>query len=96
MTTKRRLAANRLIDSVWTVDFTDHGDGTATLHRYSRDIAEGYEQEHDLPKARLNEDDNRTVEEIVLAKTRGEDPFGFTPVKVLKVRNPEHVFDYGA
>jgi hypothetical protein len=90
-------AVNRLIDSVWTIQYTHNPDGTVTIHGYDRDNAIGYEQEDTLCRARLIEGDGRIVQELIVLQEPGR---GFDrdlknqPHSRFKVANPKHVFNY--
>ncbi len=81
-------ATHRLIDSVWTVQFTLNDNGTATIHSYNRQDPEGYERERQLPKGWLKEDDDRTVTALVLKESGDAEGVEYP------VTNPKHVFDY--
>ena len=83
-------ATHRLIDSVWTVEFTLNPDNTATIHNYNRQDPEGYERERQLPKGWLLEDDERTVTALVLKESKDTEAVEYP------VTNQKHVFDYGA
>ena len=85
-------ATHRLIDSVWTVEFTLNPDNTATIHNYNRQDPEGYERERELPKGWLKEDDERTVTALVLNTNRGNNGAAVE----YPVTNPMHIFDYNA
>ena len=79
-------ATKRLLDSVWTLAFIAHEDGTATILRYDRENGIGYDQERELPRVQLTEDADRNVTAITLD---GHDVS-------IPVRNIEHVFAYKA
>lgn len=79
-------AVHRIINAVWTLEFTLQSDDSVFIHAYSRDDPEGKLREYDLPKVRLVEDGDRTVTMVQL--TRGG-------VKTEhKVANPGHVFSW--
>ena len=79
-------ATKRLLDSVWTLAFIAHEDGTTTILRYDRENEIGYEQERELPRVQLTEDADRNVTAITLD---GHDVS-------IPVRNIGNVFAYKA
>ena len=83
-------ATKRLIDSVWTVEYTLNENGTATIHNYSRHDPEGYERERQLPKGWLKEDDDRTVTALFLKESKDTEAIEYP------VTNQKHIFDYNA
>lgn len=88
---KTKLAVNRLINSVWTIEYVDNLNGSATLISYSRDDCRGYEQENELPIARLVEDGKRNVIglRLWLHSTPGDEaPLEFS------IANPRNIFTY--
>ena len=89
------FAVQRMIDSVWTIEFKRVPGGVEIL-RYSRDIDEGYEHEDTLSVGVINEDEERTVLSITFYPPKTRRSERGQPKEVLKVLNPKHVFDYGA
>lgn len=79
-------AIHRIINAVWTLEYTLQNDGSVFIHTYSRDDPEGKLRERELPKVRMVEDANRTVTAVLL--TSG----GVT--KEHRVANPGFVFSW--
>jgi len=84
-------AANRILNSVWTLEYECHDDDTITIINYGRDDDEGYQRERDLLRCRVYEDEGRIVREVEFAEYA---PFRFDSQGIYKVRNPQHVFSY--
>ena len=76
------LAIRRLIDSVWTLEFTIT-DNSIEIVSYSRDNSLGYKHEKTLPRCRLLYDEDR----IVWGAFVGNQKY--------VVSNPKFLFDYG-
>ncbi|BBM67891.1 hypothetical protein VA249_45370 (plasmid) [Vibrio alfacsensis] len=90
------LAVHRLIDSVWTLKFKFLPTGVEVLS-YSRDNIDGYEQERELPKIRVIEDDKRIVHAVDIYQLDGVKFGQFDNSKRIgryKVLNPKFVFSY--
>lgn len=59
-------ATERLIDSVWTLEYNILPNGKVEILKYSREDIEGYENEKNLPRLNLQEDDKRIVTGVFL------------------------------
>lgn len=88
-------ATQRLIDSVWTLEYTIQDDGKIFIINYNRNDVEGYEQEKNLPRMSLKENEGRIVEGVYL---QPYESFKYWASKDLsafyEVANPKHVFSY--
>ncbi len=89
-------ATQRLLDSVWTLAFVAHEDGTATILRYDRTNEIGYEQERNLPRVRLTEDADRNVTGIALGDYADFQYTAPSGSMEIPVRNVQNVFSYSA
>lgn len=90
-----KYAVNRLINSVWTLSYTENPDNTITILTYDRENEIGYEREAELPRCRLSEADGR----VVIAATITDVPcmsydWKETPKTEKAVSNSKHVFSY--
>ncbi len=74
-------ATHRLINSVWTIT-VDIQLGEAKMLSYCRSDLEGYELEGKLPKGKVIEGENRTVNAVIIDGER------------YTVTNPKHIFSY--
>lgn len=89
-------ATNRLIDSVWTVEFNVISDTEVEILKFTREDIEGYEKEKQLPQCAVIEGDKRTFEKLLVRNSY--DQFG----RVNKdncdneytVVNPRYIFNY--
>jgi hypothetical protein len=61
-------AVKRIINAVWTLEYTLQPDGTVFIHAYSKDDPEGKLRERELPTVRIIEDAERTVTEVYITK----------------------------
>lgn len=88
-------ATNRLISSVWTLEYEITEGGKMRILNYSRKDPEGYERESELLQCTLLETDDRIVVEVLL---RPFEPFGWVTVENAtqryEVENPQHIFAY--
>lgn len=75
-------AVNRIINSVWTIEYKKISDNEIEIVKYSRDDADGYENEHQYQKGKLIENAERTV---IGASIGGQRYI---------VTNQKHKFDY--
>jgi hypothetical protein len=91
-------ATQRLIDSVWTVEFNILNENEVEIIRYSRNDKEGYDNEQTLPQCGIIEDEKRNIVGLLV---RDEfDAYNWVNEgncdKNYKVKNSKHVFSYGA
>lgn len=101
-------ATERLIDSVWTVEYEIVSDEDryarqpkstkyARILNFNREDPEGYEKEKELPRCNLIEGDDRTVIALVISPY---DSFKYrasmteSEAEFYLVVNPKHVFSY--
>lgn len=88
-------ATERLIDSVWTLEYEITPSGKLHILNYSRKDPEGYEREKELMQCNLLETDQRIVIEVLL---RPYQPFEWVTVENAteryEVDNPKHIFSY--
>jgi len=88
-------ATERLLDSVWTVEFT-LSNGMATIIRHSREDQEGYDKERELPQFTLIETKERIVTRILIRDAYSA--FDWVNEENCsqgyEVVNPKHVFSY--
>jgi len=87
----KKLAVERILDSVWTIEY-ESVLGGVFIHSYNRNNQVGYEQEQDLPKGRLIENNGKhssdcNGERIVTGLSIGGE--------IIDVVNPQYVFSYG-
>jgi hypothetical protein len=89
-------ATHRLIDSVWTVDFSIISPTEIIVNRFSRDDQEGYDRERELPQCTVKEDEHRRF--VGLFVRDKYEPFDWCSAlncdHEYTVVNPKHVFDY--
>jgi hypothetical protein len=93
-----QYAVNRLIDSVWTLEF-DIVDDKIQIHSHNRENPVGYELEHELPNFLLHEDDSnnqRTVVGVDLFNVPHKYFIGIDTDSILEypVANPGNIFSY--
>ncbi len=88
-------ATNRLIDSVWTLEYEITDEGKLHILNYSREDPEGYERERELMQCALIETDQRVVIEVLM---RDHEPFGWVTLENAtqryEVENPKYIFSY--
>jgi len=89
----KKYATKRLINSVWTLTYREVGDKIEILG-YSRNNDIGYDQEKDLPRCSIVEDEARTVLGVKLLPYKAFEYNAAKSDKVFEVINPEHVFSY--
>lgn len=94
-------ATSRKLNSVWTLEFNEipsDDNNEIEIIRFSRMDPEGYEKENELPSCTIMEDENRTALKVLLKNT--PTPFGWVTLencdRILYVKNPRHIFNYGA
>lgn len=86
-------ATERLIVSLWTLEYEVVENGKAKILNYSKTDQEGYDREEELPQFRLIETDECIVTHILLKPfSRGE----WVTTEVYEVVNPQHVYSYGS
>ncbi len=94
---KKYQAVHRLIDSVWTLEFTMTHDGVE-VNSFSRDNPSGYQQENSLPKVKVLEDSKRNIISVQFYKP--EHRFYMNSddennvIGEYAVTNPQSVFSY--
>ncbi len=91
-----RKATERLIDSVWTIEFFINEEGKADIAKFSRDDKEGYAMEKHLMQGRIIEDDKRMAKKLVL---RPYEPFNgwaneSNCTESYEIANLRHIFSY--
>ena len=79
-------ATKRLIDSVWTLQYTMVNGYTINIVSYNRDDPEGYEKEDKLPKVRLIEKEGRVVIFVKITEDN--------KTTIYEVQNPQYIFSY--
>lgn len=89
-------ATNRLIDTVWTVEFNVISDTEVEILKFTRTDPEGYEKERQLPQCAIIEGDKRTFVSLLV-----RDEFkSFERVNKdncdhqYTVINPRYIFNY--
>lgn len=89
-------ATNRLINSVWTLEFKQISEAEIEIVKYSRDDQEGYDKERELPQCTLIESEGRIVTSVLIRDKY--QPFGWVNAencdKQMIVTNPKHIFSY--
>lgn len=90
-------ATERLIDSVWTVEYKVVNENEVEILKFSRDDADGYRNEKNYPQCTIFEDDKRYAIELLIRNKY--DQFGSFVNKVncdrcYKIINPKHIFNY--
>jgi hypothetical protein len=87
-------ATTRLINSVWTLTY-QLIDGKVKVLRYTRDDAEGYEREQELPRCSTIENpQGRILTHVRIGKY---EPFKYWATDkdpIYEVLNPGHIFSY--
>lgn len=88
-------ATQRLIDSVWTLEYNVLNNGKIFVINYSREDEEGYKQEKSLPRINPKENTNRVLEGVYI---QPYEPFLYWAKKensvYYEVENPKHIFSY--
>ena len=92
------LATQRLIDSVWTVEYQIVGEGKVKILSYTRENPEGYKRERELPRFSKTENaDGRIFTHLHVGE--GNNPHGcwvdVSKATTYEVVNPQNVFSYG-
>lgn len=82
------IAVKRLIDSVWAIRYEILPSNKVKIISYSREDAEGYDREDELPKGFIEEakDPGRIADKLVLQN--GDKRI------VFKIDNPANIFSY--
>jgi hypothetical protein len=92
---ERKIAVERILDSVWTVEFFEVADGEVYITNYSRRDERGYEQENEVPVSRLVEDEHRNVTHLMLwPPSTPSHEQGRRKPKRFDVVNVKNVFSY--
>lgn len=89
-------ATKRLIDSVWTVEYTKVSEGKVKILNYSRNDSEGYEREKELPQGELIETQDRIVTHLWLKPYDAFDGWvnEENATEIYEVVNPKFIFSY--
>ena len=91
-------ATNRLIDSVWTVEYNIISPTEVEILKFSRTDPEGYKKERELPQCSVVENEHRDFIGLLVRDTF--DSFKWVNEKncdhQYTVVNVKHVFDYSA
>lgn len=89
-----RKATKRLLDSVWTITFIVI-DGKAYILNYSREDADGYENETKLMLGSIIETEGRTASSIVLCPYDSSKIANMSnATETYEIGNPKYIFDY--
>jgi hypothetical protein len=91
------LAAQRLIDSVWTVAYQIVGEGKVKILSHSRENPEGYKRERELPRfGKVENPEGRIFTHLRIQNV--PDPWSNWADKdnstTYEVVNPQNVFSY--
>ena len=87
-------ATERLIDSVWTLEYELINDDQIKIISFNRDNPIGYEKEAELPRVRLVEDNERIVLSAYF-EPYGKFKYLASPNgKKIEVVNPQYIFSY--
>ena len=90
-----KKATNRIMDSVWTIEYNIINDEKVELIRYSRDDEEGYEREKELSTGIIRQDKDRTAQELhIWNESRPSYWYKEDPDKIYDIINKKHIFDY--
>lgn len=90
-------ATERLIDSVWTVEYEIVGENKVKILAFNRDDDEGYEKEVELDRCNLSEKEGRVVCGLTISPN---EPFRYGASmtypgsKFYEVVNPKYIFSY--
>ena len=90
-------ATERMINSVWTVEYEIVSEGKVRILAYNRDDKEGYEREKELPRCKIIEDRVRNVVGLRISPVQ---PFSYMSIEkdvdseYFDVVNVQHVFSY--
>jgi hypothetical protein len=90
-------ATERMIDSVWTVEYEVVGENEAKILAFNREDPEGYEKERELPRCNLAEAGDRTVVGLTISpyeSFRYGASMTYPESKFYKVVNPKYIFSY--
>lgn len=96
METEIKYATERLINSVWTLAYTQVSDNEISILSYGRENKIGYSKETEFPRLGMITTNDRTV---IAVRFIPYNPFKCWCDKnegvEFKVINPKHIFDYG-
>lgn len=88
-------ATQRLIDSVWTLEYNHLPNGKIEVIKYSREDEEGYKKEKSLPRLSNVEGDGRILTGVYLEPY---EPYKYWADKktatLYEVENPAFIFSY--
>lgn len=82
-----KKAVERLINSVWTIEYKTLGKNKIKLIKYGRDDPEGYKREGELPSGQIIEDKDRIARQLLIKDENYKDV-------IYKIVNPKHIFSY--
>lgn len=89
-------ATKRLLDSVWTVEYTHASPNDIVISKIGGNDQEGYDKESILPQCEIIETPDRTVVGLLFRKEYK--PFEWVNFencdKLYTVVNPKHIFAY--
>ena len=89
-------ATERLINSVWTVEYNEVSPTEVEIVKFSRDDQEGYDKERELPQFLLIEESGRIVTKLLIRDKYK--PFEWVNEgncdREYKVVNPKHIFSF--
>lgn len=91
-----KLATQRLIDSVWTLQYEQIDESTIKILQYDRTTDVGYERERELEQCSLVEEIGRVVTHVRFRPYRNFSTFVTeeTMTREMKVINPKYIFSY--
>jgi hypothetical protein len=90
-------ATERMINSVWTVEYEIVSEGKVKILAYNRDDEEGYKREKELPRCKVIEDRVRNVKGLRISPVQ---PFSYMSIEqddnseYFEVVNVQHIFSY--
>ena len=88
----KKYAIDWKINTYWTAEYEDHGDGTCTLISWYRD---GRIDGRDCPRCYIQELEGRVADVLVICE-KGDMSWNRGDVmEELRIRNKKHVFSYG-
>lgn len=90
-------ATERLIDSVWTVEYKVLNETEVEIIKFGRNDKDGYVNEHNLPQHKIIETDGRIAIKLVIRnKYKQFDNFvnESNCDKCYNIVNPKHIFSY--
>ena len=89
----KKYAIDWKINTYWTAEYEDHGDGTCTLISWYRD---GRREGIDCPRCNIEELSGRIADVLHIYEKGSMNYDCGDEIEVLRIRNKQHVFSYNS